>query len=95
MWTIVTLDCCKTTAIGKSNFKGRYIFPTALAGNISENNCKYSGKTTFVKVFASCQTNMEFGPSYDTWNFSSCRAKYKTTQDLDKLNEVKKLIFTQ
>lgn len=92
MWIIVTLDCCKATAIGNSNFKGRYIFPTALAGDISEGNCQYSGKTTFVKV---CQSNMEFGPSYDTWNFSSCRAKYKTTQDLDKLNEVKKKIFTQ
>ena len=32
---------------------------------------------------------MEVGPYYDSLNVNSCKAKYKTTQLLDKLNEVK------
>lgn len=34
---------------------------------------------------------MEVGPYYDSLNVNSCRAKYKTTQALDQLNEVKTL----
>ena len=32
---------------------------------------------------------MEVGPYYDSLNVNSCKAKYKTTQVLDKLNEVR------
>ena len=32
---------------------------------------------------------MQTGPLYDVLNVSSCQAKYKTTNDLDKLNQVK------
>ena len=83
------LDCCKVTTDGNSEFKGSYTFPTILAGNVSEKNCKYSGKATAIKAYARCQTNMEVGPYYDSLNVNSCKAKYKTTQVLDKLNEVR------
>ena len=36
---------------------------------------------------------MEIGPSYDALNVTSCKAKYQTTNDLDNLNEVKKISF--
>ena len=35
---------------------------------------------------------MEVGPSYDSLNVKSCKAKYETTRVLDNLNEVR--IFT-
>ena len=87
------LDCCNPTSAGNSEFKGSYSLPAALAGNVNEQDCEYSGKTTAVKAFAKCQTNMEVGPSYDSLNVNSCKAKYKTTQILDKLNEVITFIF--
>ena len=86
------LDCCNSTAAGNPEFKGNYTFPTALARNVTEKDCEYSGKTKNVKAFSTCQTNMEVGPSYDSLNVKSCKAKYETTRVLDNLNEVR--IFT-
>ena len=89
------LDCCKSTVNGRSEFKGRYNFPTVLAGNVIEQDCTYSGKTSTAKAFAACQINMEFGPSYDVLNVDSCQAKCNTTKALDNLNQVKQMTFTQ
>ena len=36
---------------------------------------------------------MEIGPSYGALNVTSCKAKYNTTNDLDKLKEVKNISF--
>ena len=100
------LDCCNSTDAGNSEFKGSYAFPTALAGNVNEQDCVYSGKTATSKAFSTCQTNMEVGPSYDSLNVKSCKAlqvqeifanlaKYKATQILDNLNEVGTSILIQ
>ena len=87
------LDCCNPTTAGNSEFKGSYNLPAALAGNVNEQDCKYSGKTTAVKAFATCQTNMEVGPSYNSLNVNSCKAKHATTQILDNLNDVRIFSF--
>ena len=89
------LDCCNSTDAGNSEFKGSYAFPTALAGNVNEQDCVYSGKTATSKAFSTCQTNMEVCPSYDSLNVKSCKAKYKATQILDNLNEVGTSILIQ
>ena len=89
------LDCCNSTTAGNSEFKGNYIFPIALAGDVIEQNCTYSGKTATATAFTACKINMEVGPSYDTLNVKSCQAKYNSTQVLDNLNEVENLISTQ
>ena len=38
---------------------------------------------------------MEGGPSYKSLNVNSCKAKRRTTQVLDNLNEVRSLIIFQ
>lgn len=58
------LNCCNPATAGNSEFKGSYNLPAVLAGNINDQDCEYSGKTTAVKAFATCQTNMKVGPSY-------------------------------
>ena len=88
------LDCCNSATLGNPEFKGRYLFPVTLAGNICEKECIYSGKNAFAKAFTACQTNMEVGPSYGKLNVDSCQAKYNFTRALDNLSEVKHLIIT-
>lgn len=87
------LDCCNSIAVGNSNYKGNYTLPTTLEGNANEQGCTYSGRTSSAIASAQCQRNMEIGPSYDALNVTSCKAKYQTTNDLDNLNEVKKISF--
>ena len=87
------LDCCNSIAVGSSNYKGNYSLPTTLEGNANEQGCTYSGRTSSAIASAQCQRNMEIGPSYDALNVTSCKAKYQTTNDLDNLNEVKKISF--
>lgn len=60
----LSLNCCNPTTAGNSEFKGSYNLPAALVGNINDQDCEYSGKTTAVKAFTACQTNMKVGPSY-------------------------------
>ena len=89
------LDCCNSIAVGSSNYKGNYILPTTLEGNVNEQGCTYSGKTSSAIASAQCQRNMESGPSFNVLNVTSCQAKYNTTNDLDNLNEVKISAFFQ
>ena len=88
------LDCCNSIAVGNFNYKGNYILSATLEGNVNEQRCTYSGnKTASAIASAHCQRNVETGPSYTALNVTSCQAKYKTTNDLDNLNEVKKISF--
>ena len=38
---------------------------------------------------------MEVGPSYNSLNVGSCKAKYETTKILDNLTEVRAFIFIE
>ena len=40
-----------------------------------------------------CETNMETGPTYGLLNVTSCPAKYRTTNDLEKLDKVELRYF--
>ena len=84
------LDCCTSKIYGTPNFKGKYKFAKALAGERRIQNCIYnssskSSRTAFVK----CIPDLEVGPSYSSLNLTSCQAKYKITGELGKLEQVR------
>lgn len=85
----ITLDCCNSTTDGADNYKGKYKFGKALAGKREIQNCAYIGSSNSSSgAFVNCIPDLEDGPSYGSLNVTSCQAKYKTTKELEKLQEV-------
>ena len=91
---ISTLDCCNPENGGSNEYKGSYTFPKALAGSNSTQTCKYSGSSELSSdAVVYCEPNMETGPTYGLLNVTLCPAKYQTTNDLEKLNQVELCYF--
>ena len=52
-------------------------------------NCMYNGSSNSSSgAFVNCIPDLEDGPSYGSLNVTSCRTKYKTTEELGKLQQV-------
>ena len=81
------LDCCNPKNDGSNEYKGNYTFLKALAGSNNSQTCKYGGSASSDAV-VNCEANMETGPTYGSLNVKLCPAKYQTTNDLEKLDEV-------
>ena len=81
------LDCCNPKNDGSNEYKGNYTFPKALAGFNNSQTCKYGGSSSSDAVI-NCEANMETGPTYGLVNVTLCPAKYQTTNDLEKLDQV-------
>ena len=61
----------------------------SLAGFRKSKNCTYSDNAAFPSdAFINCVPNMETGPVYGSLNVMLCPAKYQTTKDLEKLDQV-------
>ena len=85
----ITLDCCNSKIDGADDYKGKYKFEKALAGKREIQNCAYnSSSNSSGSAFVNCIPDLEDGPSYDSLNVTSCQAKYKTTVQLEKLEQV-------
>lgn len=83
------LDCCNSTSDGANDYKGKYWFPKALAGNKSWQNCIHGSiKAAPSSAFVRCIPNMEIGPYYGPLNVTLCQAKYDTTNKLENLEKV-------
>ena len=88
------LDCCNPKNDGSNEYKGKYTFPKALAGSNNSQTCKYGGSSnTSSDAVVNCEPNMETGPTYGLLNVTLCPAKYQTTDDLEKLNQVELCCF--
>ena len=88
------LDCCNPKNEGSDEYKGSYAFPKALAGLNKSETCKYGGSSAILnKAVVNCEPNMETGPTYSLLNVTLCPAKYQTTNDLEKLNQVELFYF--
>ena len=88
------LDCCNPKNEGSDEYKGSYAFPKALAGLNKSETWKYGGSSAILnKAVVNCEPNMETGPTYSLLNVTLCPAKYQTTNDLEKLNQVELFYF--
>ena len=78
------LDCCLPSYDGNKDFKGRYTFPETLVNRTSIMQCKYNP----AELSRRCVSDMEIGPSWGIANLDNCDARYTTTNNLLKLNQV-------
>ena len=84
------LDCCTSKIYGTANYKGKYKFSKALAGERRIQNCTYnSSSKSSSNVFVKCIPDLEDGPSYSSLNLTSCQTKYKITGELAKVEQVR------
>ena len=81
-------DCCKPDAFGKEIFKGVYLFPTTLSNTSYNISCKYNYLHSVTSIHRTCVTDMDIGPYWGPVNLDQCYAKFNTTNDLLKLNQV-------
>ena len=84
LFYFVIIDCCLRIYDGDEEFKGRYSFPETFANNTYIVQCKYNS----AELSRKCVSDMKNGPFWSETDLNNCDAKYTTTNDLLKLNEV-------
>ena len=84
MFLYLLLDCCLPSYDGDKDFKGRYTFPETLVNRTNKAQCKYNP----AELSRRCISDMEIGPFWGNTNLDNCDARYTTTNNLLKLNQV-------
>ena len=84
LFCLVLIDCCLQSYDGEEEFKGRYSFPEIIVNNTHTAKCKYNS----AEVSRKCVSDMKNGPFWGETNLVNCDARYTTTNNLLKLNQV-------